>query len=286
MLTAFVAIERRVRSPLVPPRTWKVKTLVSGTGVMLGTTGILVGVIFLTSIFVQTAFGYSALETGLSFLPLALAMTAAAHAASHLTTRASARAIAVAGLGLSVIGALLLSRCRRRHYISDLLPGLLVLGFGVGLVFVSVSVTAMTGIPAQHAGMASGFLMTGHEVGAALGVAVVSAVAATAGSLTSDGRRHRRLRSRAHRGRRARGSRRRGRLRDDAGDAPQGRGRGEHAPLSRSRTSPDTTSGRQARRNHRRETCRPSSSLGPAGHPRQQIPNRATSTRTEWRTWT
>jgi EmrB/QacA subfamily drug resistance transporter len=186
MLTAFVIIERRVRSPLVPPSTWKVRTLVSGTSVMLGTTGILVGVIFLTSIFVQTVLGYSALETGLSFLPLALAMTAAAHAASHLTTRASARAIAVAGLGLSVIGALLLSRAPAGgHYITDLLPGLLVLGFGVGLVFVSVSVTAMTGIPAQHAGMASGFLMTGHEVGAALGVAVVSAVAATAGSLTS-----------------------------------------------------------------------------------------------------
>ena len=186
LLTAFVAIERRVSSPLVPPRTWQVKTLVSGTSVMLGTTGILVGVIFLTSIFVQTVLGYSALQTGLSFLPLALAMTAAAHAASHLTTRASARAIAVTGLGMSVTGALLLSRAAGgADYITDLLPGLLVLGFGIGLVFVSVSVTAMSGIPPQHAGMASGFLMTGHEVGAALGVAVVSAVAATAGSLTS-----------------------------------------------------------------------------------------------------
>jgi hypothetical protein len=61
---------------------------------------------------------------------------------------------------------------------------MLVLGFGVGLVFVAVAVTAMAGIPAQHAGMASGFLMTGHEVGAALGVAVLSAVATAAGSLT------------------------------------------------------------------------------------------------------
>jgi hypothetical protein len=64
------------------------------------------------------------------------------------------------------------------------LPGLLLLGFGLGLVFVSVSVTAMHGIPPQHAGLASGFLMTGHEVGAALGVAVLSAVATTAGDLT------------------------------------------------------------------------------------------------------
>jgi hypothetical protein len=53
------------------------------------------------------------------------------------------------------------------------------------MVFVSVSVTAMQGIPPQHSGMASGFLMTGHEVGAALGVAVLSAIASTAGSLTS-----------------------------------------------------------------------------------------------------
>ena len=71
------------------------------------------------------------------------------------------------------------------HFATDLLPGLLVLGLGVGMVFVAVSVTAMAGIPAQHAGVASGFLMTGHEIGAALGVAVLSAVATTAGSLTT-----------------------------------------------------------------------------------------------------
>jgi sugar phosphate permease len=65
------------------------------------------------------------------------------------------------------------------------MPGLVVLGLGVGMVFVPVSVTAMTGIPTSHAGVASGFLMTGHEVGAALGVAVLSAVASTAGSLTT-----------------------------------------------------------------------------------------------------
>ncbi len=186
LLAVFGAIERRVSSPLVPPHTWKVKTLVSGTAVMLGATGILVGVIFLTSVFVQTVLGYTALQTGLAFLPLALAMAAAVHLASHLASKVSARTLAVTGLTLTVAGALLLSRAPvGGHYVTDLLPALLVLGFGIGLVFVSASMTAMTGIPPQHAGMASGFLMTGHEVGAALGVAVVSAVAATAGTLTS-----------------------------------------------------------------------------------------------------
>jgi hypothetical protein len=70
-------------------------------------------------------------------------------------------------------------------FATGVLPGLAIIGLGVGMVFAPVSVTAMAGIPPQHAGMASGFLMTGHEVGAALGVAVLSAVASTAGSLAS-----------------------------------------------------------------------------------------------------
>jgi EmrB/QacA subfamily drug resistance transporter len=186
LLGSFTQIERRVPRFLVPPHTWAVKSLVSGTTVMLSVTGILVGAIFLTSVFVQTVLGYTAMQTGLAVLPLAVAMTFSAHAASHLLTKVSPRAVAAAGLISSAAAAALLSRVSNSaSYVTDLLPGLIVMGLGVGLVFVAVSVTAMAGIPSQHAGMASGFLMTGHEIGAALGVAVVSAVAATAGSLTS-----------------------------------------------------------------------------------------------------
>jgi predicted MFS family arabinose efflux permease len=186
LLAAFAVVERRVRRPLIPPHTWKVSTLVSGTTVMLGVTGILVGAVFLASIFFQTVLGFSALRAGVAFLPLALAITIGTHVAGRLLGHASPRNIALAGLALTTVGALLLSMADgSSHFASDLLPGLLVMGFGLGMGFVSVSVTAMAGIPAQHAGMASGFLMTGHEVGAALGVAVLSAVATTAGTLTS-----------------------------------------------------------------------------------------------------
>jgi EmrB/QacA subfamily drug resistance transporter len=186
LFSAFVAIERRVERPLVPPHTWKVTTLVSGTTVMLGVTGLLVGTIFLTSVFVQTVLGLSALSTGLAFLPLALAMVAAAHGAGHLLAKHSPRAVTVGGLGVAVGGLALLSRAgTQTHYASGVLPGLILIGLGVGVVFVAVSVTAMAGIPAAHAGMASGFLMTGHEIGAALGVAAVSAAATAAGSLTT-----------------------------------------------------------------------------------------------------
>jgi hypothetical protein len=132
---------------------------------MLGVTGILVGTVFLASVFMQTVMGFSALRTGLAFLPFALAITAGTVVARHLLADVTLHAITAAGL----VG----------------------LGLGVGTVFVPVSVTSMMGIPDSHAGVASGFLMTGHEIGAALGVAVLSAVASTAGSVaTHDGAVH------------------------------------------------------------------------------------------------
>jgi hypothetical protein len=153
---------------------------------MLGVTGILVGTVFLTSIFFQTVLGYSALRAGVAFLPLALAITVGTHIASRLQAVAAPRVIASVGLTAAAVGALLLASVDAgAGYVADLLPGLVVSGAGIGMVFVAVAVTAMAGIPPQHAGMASGFLMTGHELGAALGVSVFSAVAVSAGNLTS-----------------------------------------------------------------------------------------------------
>jgi EmrB/QacA subfamily drug resistance transporter len=189
LAVAFILLERRAANPLVPPHTWMVKPLVSGTAVMLGVTGILVGTVFLTSIYVQAVMGYTAIRAGLAFVPFALAITVGTILARHALAHATPRLIAATGLLLVAGGAVLLASVSAgATFAPDVLPGMAVLGLGVGMVFVPVSVTAMTGIPAQHAGMASGFLMTGHEVGAALGVAVLSAVASTAGGLaTADG---------------------------------------------------------------------------------------------------
>jgi MFS family permease len=137
------------------------------------------------SIFLQGALGYSPIRTGLAFLPMALAITAGTQVARHLLGHTSPRNVASAGLAMTAGAALLLaSASGQAHYAADLLPGLLLLGLGVGMVFGPVSISAMAGIPPKHAGLAGGFLMTGHEVGAALGVAVMSAVASSAGSLT------------------------------------------------------------------------------------------------------
>ena len=185
-LVTFLKLEQRAARPLFPPHVWKLNSLVSGTAVMLGVTGILVGTVFLTSIFLQTVLGFSALRTGLAFLPFALAITAGTVVARHLLAHLSPRAIATTGLLITVAAALVLSTATSgADYAGDILPGLGALGLGVGMVFVPVSVSSMAGIPSSHAGVASGFLMTGHEIGAALGVAVLSAVASTAGSLTT-----------------------------------------------------------------------------------------------------
>ena len=98
LLAAFVLIERRASRPLVAPHTWSIRSLVSGTAVMLGVTGLLVGAVFLTSIFLQNVLGYSALRTGLAFLPMALALVVGTHLAGRLMAHTSARNLAAGGL--------------------------------------------------------------------------------------------------------------------------------------------------------------------------------------------
>ena len=185
-LAGFAAIERRVPRPLVPPRTWRMRPVVAGAAVMLAGTGILVGAFFLGSLLLQDVLGASALETGLAFLPVAVAIGLAAHAASHLLPRAGSRAVAAVGLALMAVATALLSRAGAgAAYAGDLLPGLLVLGAGAGLVFPAASVAAMGDATYEDAGLASGLLTTAHETGAALGVAVLSAVAAAGGAGTT-----------------------------------------------------------------------------------------------------
>jgi MFS family permease len=183
LLVAFAGIELRAAAPLVPPRIWRVRSLVSASTVMAGVTGAVVGAIFLSSLYLQQVLGSSAVVTGLQFLPLAAAITFSAAVASKLLPHTGPRALIAAGLVVSAAGAVLLSMAGGdATYAADVLPGFLVLGAGVGPMFVAISVGAMADVPDHASGLASGLMMTGHEVGAALGVAMVTAVA---GDLTT-----------------------------------------------------------------------------------------------------
>ncbi len=178
LLVAFAAVERAGAAPLVPPSTWRIRPLVASAAIMLGATGILVGAFFLNTLYMQRVLGDSALETGLAFLPLAIVILLAAHIAAQLLEQVGSRVVVLAGAALMAGGALLLAAAPdRASYLQDLLPGLLVLGLGVGLTFVAASVTAMAEVGHEQAGLASGLMTTAHELGAALGVAALSAVA-------------------------------------------------------------------------------------------------------------
>ncbi len=191
LLTTFGLAERSAVRPLVPPATWRNRTLVAGVLVMLGATGILVGTFFLNSLYLQEVLGASALRTGLEFLPLAIVIGAGAHLAGRLLPRAGSRPLILAGLLLMAGGALLLSRVSADSgYVSGLLPGLLVIGAGTGLVLPATAVTTMNDIAPDRAGLASGLMSAGHELGAALGVAVFSAVAVAASGGIAAGYRH------------------------------------------------------------------------------------------------
>ena len=185
LLGAFASIERRVRRPLMAPAVWRMRSLISSATVMLGVTGILVGTSFLNTLFVQNVLGASPLVTGLEFLPGVLTVGVAAHLGPQLLTRFGARPVIAAGLLIVAAGELVLSGAPSdASYVVDLLPGFVLVGLGVGFTFVSISVTSMSDVGHERAGLASGLITTAHELGGAAGVSLFSAVAFGAGGAT------------------------------------------------------------------------------------------------------
>ena len=181
LLLAFVAVERHVARPLVPPELWRERSLAASTVGIFGATVTLVGALFLGTFLLGRTMNLSAVATGVAMLPMVVAIAFAAHLGGPLLDHLGARVASALGLVVGAAGALLLARTpSKADYVVDLLPGLFLLGFGLGLTFVTLSVTSMAHIPADRAGSASGLYMTAHDIGGAFGVAVLSTAAAAA----------------------------------------------------------------------------------------------------------
>ncbi len=179
LLAGFAMIERSVSEPLVSPGVWRERTLISGAAIILGISGVLVGSFFLLSVYAQDVLRWSALHTGVSLLPFVGAIAVGVHLTGHLIGRIGSRALMVSGMALAAIGSVLFASApTHAGYVANLLPGLLVLGFGMGLGFPAASITAMSGVREEVAGLASGIASTAHELGGAVGVAVLAAIAA------------------------------------------------------------------------------------------------------------
>lgn len=173
----FLLMEAKTATPLMDLRTMGRRPVVSGMFLMLVATGLLLGLFFLTSPLLQEVRGYSALETGLVFLPVALAITAGAQVGGHLIGRVGGRAVAAGSFLVVAVGAALLSQVGESVW-TGVLPGFLLAAFGVGPLFVTAMTTTMANVPSAEAGVASGVVTTFHELGGSIGIAVMSTVAA------------------------------------------------------------------------------------------------------------
>jgi EmrB/QacA subfamily drug resistance transporter len=187
LLATFAKVERTVTEPLIPPQVWRTRPLMSGAGMLLAGTGILAGAFFLLSNEMQDVLGYSALRAGLAFLPFVAATAVGVHLTSHAISHVGSRWLIVAGMALAAIAALLLAGVgHHASYATDVLPGLTGFGLGMGLAFPAITISMMSAVEHDAAGAASGVLSTAHEIGAALGTAVLSAIAVTTSSGTID----------------------------------------------------------------------------------------------------
>jgi predicted MFS family arabinose efflux permease len=162
-----------------------------GFAMMLTASSVLFGTFVLISMYLQNVLGTGALDTGLAFLPLAVAAGLGSHLGSHLVSHAGPRRAMALAFLLIAIGTLLLSRVDvGGSYVSDVLPGIGIAGVGLGIALVGVALSVLTGAPADETGMLSGLNTTGHEVGGSIGIAVLvsvatSSAAATPGALAS-----------------------------------------------------------------------------------------------------
>jgi predicted MFS family arabinose efflux permease len=178
LLVAFGFIEVRSKHALLPMRVLRSRDRSGAYLIMLCVGTALFGMFFFLTIFVQNVWGYSALKTGVAYLPMVGMIMVASAVASQLVSRIGARPLLIAGSATATGGMFWLSRITENsHYASGLLGPMLVTAAGLGLIFVPVSLTALVRVGDRDAGVASSLLNTGQQVGGSIGLAILGTVA-------------------------------------------------------------------------------------------------------------
>jgi predicted MFS family arabinose efflux permease len=180
LLGSFVAIELRAKAPLVRLSIFRVRSLATANLVMLFVMSGMFAMFFFNSLYIQRVLGYGPLKAGLAFLPFTGGIMVSAGLASSFAPKVGVRIVAVAGMIASATGLLLLTRLPvDGSYLTDFLPSLLIVSLGMGAVFVPLTLIATTGLEDDDQGLASGLFNTSQQVGGALGLAILSTVAAS-----------------------------------------------------------------------------------------------------------
>jgi EmrB/QacA subfamily drug resistance transporter len=188
LLAVFLMNEARHRRPLVPLSIFRIKGLAAADATQLIAMAGFFSMFFFLTLYMQEVLGFSPIQAGAAYLPVTGALAIAAGGSSQLFARIGTRPVIVAGALLSAVGIFWLSRVPvGGSYTADILPGEILMAFGFGAVFVGVTTAANAGVPAHDAGLAAGLLSASQQLGMALGLAILSAIAtARTHALTAD----------------------------------------------------------------------------------------------------
>jgi EmrB/QacA subfamily drug resistance transporter len=180
LLLAFVANERRDSNPLVPLSIFRIKGLAAADATQVIAMAGFYSMFFFLTLYMQNVLGFSQLQAGTAYLPATAGVAISSGIASQLFARLGTRPIIVAGALISAGAVYWLSRIPvDGSYLGDLLPGLLIMSFGLGFVFVGVNTAANAGVPTDKAGLAAALVNTSTWLGGALGLAIFSVIATT-----------------------------------------------------------------------------------------------------------
>ena len=177
-LAALAALELRTAQPLLRVQRLADRAVGGGVVMMLAASAVLFGSFLITSLYLQNVLGTGPMETGLAFLPLAVATGAGAHIGSQVVRHAGVRLPLAGAFAVAAAGLLMLAGVDAGgSYVVDVLPGVLITGVGLGVALVCVAVSVLTGAREDETGMLSGLNTTGHEIGGSLGIAVLVTIA-------------------------------------------------------------------------------------------------------------
>jgi EmrB/QacA subfamily drug resistance transporter len=180
LLLAFLAIETRARSPLLPLRIFRLRTLSAANATIALVGAVAFSEFFLLTLYIQDVLHYSPVRTGLAFAGFAVTVVVVSNLAQAIVARFGVRATLTAGLLMSAASVAALTRLPvESNYAWDLLPAFVVGGAGMALSFVPVTIAGLSGVAPADAGIASGLINTSRQIGGAIGVAAISAIAAT-----------------------------------------------------------------------------------------------------------
>lgn len=180
LLAAFIWNEARSKHALMPLSIFKIRNVAAANVTQLPIIAAMFSMFFFVTLYVQNVLGFSPVQSGLSFLPITFVIGIISVLMQHVITRIGYKKPLVVAPLLMATGLYLLSHMSvGGSYWTDVFPGLIVMAAGMGIMFISITIAATNGVPAKESGLASGLLNTSQQIGGALGLAILSGVAAS-----------------------------------------------------------------------------------------------------------